>query len=95
MSIQPTSKTESAKINEPFEVKVTTSLGATQLAVKNELGRDISFEVLGYEDEGDMRTYTISMSVGTAGMRVFSFLAGNDNGQWSPATVECSVIITK
>lgn len=88
-------QTESAKVNEPFEVKLTTSLGVTQLAVKNELGRDISFDVLGYEDKGDMRTYTISMSVGTAGVRVFSFLAGNDNDQWSPASVECSVLITK
>ena len=41
-------------------------------------GRDVSFEVLGYEDEGDVRTYTISMSAGTAGMRVFSFLAANE-----------------
>ncbi|WP_390487383.1 polysaccharide lyase family 8 super-sandwich domain-containing protein [Solibaculum mannosilyticum] len=86
---------ETAKVNEPFEVKVTTNVGATKLAVKNENGRNIGFDVLGYEDEGDKRTYTISMSVGTAGMRVFSFLAANEQGQWSEMSAECSVVITK
>ncbi|CZT56300.1 Glycosyl hydrolase family 92 [Eubacteriaceae bacterium CHKCI005] len=85
---------EQVKVNEPVQVTVRTSTGVSKLSVRNENGRAMGFTVLGYEDQDDVRTWTIEMSVGTAGMRIFSFYGADYAGQWSPYTVESSIVIT-
>ncbi len=86
--------TGQAKVNEPFTVQVKTSTSAVKLAVANENGRGISHRVVGYEDQDGIRTWTIQMAVGTAGLRIFSFSAADDHGQFLPYTVEDSIAIT-
>nr|WP_317412987.1 discoidin domain-containing protein [uncultured Solibaculum sp.] len=84
----------SAGINEEFTITVHTSTSIGKLSMVNENGRSITTAVLGYEDEGDMRTWTLKASVGSAGFRVFSFRAADLNGNWISDTVEHSIIIT-
>ncbi len=83
----------SAKVDEEFTITVHTSTSIGKVAMVNENGRFITTTVVGYEDEGDMRTWTLKASVGSAGFRIFSFQAADLNGNWISDTVEHSIVI--
>ncbi|GAA6397219.1 carbohydrate-binding protein [Solibaculum mannosilyticum] len=84
-----------AKVNETFTATVVTSTSIDKLAIVNERGKYVSFKQVGYEDQGDKRTWTVELSVGSAGFRILSFKAADVNGNWLPQTAECSIKITK
>ena len=86
---------DTAKVNEDFTVEVKTNLNTTKLSVRNERDRAISFTVDNCVDEGDVRTYTITMQVGSTGFRLFSFLGANSDKEWCDVSVESSITITK
>ncbi len=85
---------DTAGVGEDFLVKVTTNQNATKLSVCNEQGRGISFTVEGIEEDGDHRIFTIRMNVGTAGFRIFSFMAAGDDNVWNGDSVEDSIVIS-
>ena len=84
-----------AKMNETFTAEVVTSTSIDKIKIVNENGKAISFKQVGYVDEGDKRTWTLELSVGSAGFRILSFRAADVNGNWLPQSAECSIIITK
>lgn len=86
-------QTDTAEVGEDFIVKVTTNQNATKLSVLNEQGRNISFTVEDIQEDGDHRIFTIRMNVGTAGFRLFSFMAAGDDAVWSGDSVEDSIVI--
>lgn len=85
---------EQVAVNTPVQVTVRTSTGVSKLSVRNENGRAMGFTNLGYEDQDGVRTWTLELSVGTAGMRILSFYGADYAGQWSPYSVESSIVIT-
>ncbi|GAA6397570.1 discoidin domain-containing protein [Solibaculum mannosilyticum] len=84
----------SANVNEEFTIIVCTSTSVGKLSMVNERGRSITTSVVGYEDKGDTRIWTLKASVGSAGFRIFSFRAADLYGQWISDTVEQSIRIT-
>ena len=76
-------------------VRVVTSLGVTKLGVRNENGRAVSFTVDSCVDEGDERIWTISLSFGTAGDRLFDFVAADESGKWLGYSLQDSILVTK
>ncbi|GAA6395649.1 GH92 family glycosyl hydrolase [Solibaculum mannosilyticum] len=82
-------------VNEPVQVRAVTSLGVTKLGVRNENGRAVSFTVDSCVDEGDERIWTISLSFGTAGDRLFDFVAADESGKWLGYSVQDSILVTK
>ncbi len=84
-----------AKVNEPFTATVVTSTSVDKLKVTNERGKFVSSSVVGYVDEGDKRTWTLELSVGSIGFRIFSFEGADASGNWLPMSVENSITITK
>ena len=87
-------QSDTAQVGEDFLVKVTTNQNATKLSVRNERWKAISFVVESVEDEGDNRIFTIRMNVGTAGLRLFSFMAAGDDNVWNGDSVEDSILIS-
>ena len=86
---------KNAAANTPVQVTVRTSTGVSKLSVRNENERAMGFTVLGYEDQDGVRTWTLELSIGTAGMRIFSFYGADYAGQWLPYSVESSIVITR
>lgn len=86
---------DSAVVNEVFTAKVVTSTSISKLVVTNEKGNWISHQVLGYTDEGDKRTWEISLSVGSKGNHIFSFTGYDKDNKMLDYTVEDSITITK
>ena len=61
-------------VNEEFSLTVTTSTGVDKLYLKNERGGYLT-NTATYEDEGDIRTWTVTLWVGSAGSREM-FISG-------------------
>ncbi|CZT55689.1 Exo-beta-D-glucosaminidase precursor [Eubacteriaceae bacterium CHKCI005] len=86
---------DSAVVNEPFTAKVETSTSIAKLGIKNERGKWITHEVLGYTDQGDKRIWKVSLSVGSVGNRIFSFTGYDADNTVLDYTVEDSIVIQK
>ena len=72
-----------------------TSTSIAKLGIKNERGKWITHEVLGYTDEGDKRIWEVSLSVGSVGNRIFSFTGYDADNTMLDYTVEDSIVIQK
>ncbi|CZT56491.1 Endo-1,4-beta-xylanase A precursor [Eubacteriaceae bacterium CHKCI005] len=84
---------DSAHVNEKFPVIVETSTSVIDVKVRNELGRAMGVQVVGYYDQGDRRIWTLNMEVGTAGSRLFSFYPVGRDGTMLNASVEDMITI--
>lgn len=84
---------DSAKVNEKFPVIVETSTSVIDVKVRNELGRAMGVQVVGYYDQGDRRIWTLNMDVGTAGSRLFSFYPVGRDGTMAKVSVEDMITI--
>ncbi len=87
-------QTDQAAAGQWFTVQIWTDQNTEGIVVRSETGRYIDSPAGQYEDRGDRRLFTISISVGTAGFRVLSFHGVNSQGKVSADSVEDSVIIT-
>lgn len=65
------------KANEPFSFTVTTSLSVDRIMVYNENGKGIAQISSGYTDSGDIRTWTVTVKVGSSGNRTFNIKASS------------------
>ena len=82
-------------VNQPVQVTVVTSDAVSKLAVTNERGRAISFTVDDVTSNADGGlTWAITLSVGSAGMRILNFKAVDINGGIVPVDVQASIVVT-
>ncbi|BCI59736.1 family 78 glycoside hydrolase catalytic domain [Solibaculum mannosilyticum] len=86
-------QTREASVNERFTVEIQTNQYTESIVVKNERGKAVTCRVESCEEQGEKRLFTVSMEVGTAGDRIFSFYAVNGNGELSRVSAEASVRI--
>lgn len=82
------------KVNETFSFTVTTSLSVDKIMVYNENGKGIGQVSSSYTDSGDIRTWTVAVSVGSAGKRTFNIKASS-YGTALETSIPVEVIITK
>ncbi len=85
---------DSVAANEAVQVKIRTNLAAAKVGVQNENGKWITSKIVGEpEVVENEKVWTVELSVGTAGMRILSFVAADANGEWAPVSVQDSIII--
>ena len=70
---------KTAKVNEPFTATIQTSTSVAKVRLFNENGTGLAPSSCTYVDEGDVRTWTYVVSVGSIGSRTFAVkVAGSD-----------------
>ncbi|CZT55492.1 Endo-1,4-beta-xylanase A precursor [Eubacteriaceae bacterium CHKCI005] len=64
-----------AKVNEPFTIEVETTANVEQIGIYNERGNGITKQSVETCVNGDVKTFTITLSVGSTGNRIFTIKA--------------------
>lgn len=84
---------EGAKKNEVFTITVETSTSTTKVGIFSESGSALGKVSESYADKDGIRTWTISLKVGSKGTRSFTVKAGDNAGNWGEATKPMNIVI--
>lgn len=83
------------KVNETLTATIKTSTSVTKVRLFNESGMGLAPSSCTYVDEGGVRTWTYTLSVGTPGTRNFVVKVAGADMAWADATETLSTRITR
>ena len=83
------------KVNEPITATIKTSTNVAKVRLFNENGMGLAPTTCTYVDEGDVRTWTYTLSVGTPGTRDFTVKVAGSDLTWAEDTLDLQVRVTR
>ena len=86
---------EAALVGQPVTLTVVTNTAASKLDVRNEYGLKMGLISSAYQDVDGERIWTVTMSIGTKGVRSFNVSAKNKAGDISSAVRTNEVVVSK
>ncbi|MCI8497150.1 MAG: hypothetical protein HFE85_02715 [Clostridiales bacterium] len=84
---------ETATVNEPVTLTVVTNTAASRIHVYNEYGLKMGTQSQSYMDVDGERIWTVTMAIGTKGVRAFAVSAQNRTGDMSEAVVTNQITV--
>ena len=84
-----------AKVNEPMTATIQTSTNVAKVRLFNENGVGLAPTSCTYVDEGDVRTWTYVLSVGSTGNRTFTVKVADSDLVWAEDTQTLQVSISR
>ena len=86
---------KTGKVNEPITATIKTSTNVAKVRLFNENGMGLAPTTCTYVDEGDVRTWTYTLSVGTPGTRNFTVKVAGSDLTWAEDTLDLQVRVTR
>ncbi len=86
---------ETGKVNQTITATIQTSTSVAKVRLFNESGTGLAPSKCTYVDDGDVRTWTYEMSVGSIGARTFIVKVAGTDMVWADETAELSTLITR
>ena len=79
----------------PITATIKTSTNVAKVRLFNENGMGLAPTTCTYVDEGDVRTWTYTLNVGTPGTRNFTVKVAGSDLTWAEDTLDLQVRVTR